>query len=229
MKNLIIAIALGVLCITAGAQNNESRNKAASDSKDKTTKKEVAKDNGAQKSGNAKTFIDRYYMIRDSYKDMPAEVYGAFAASDYDMEKFMERYNSLKDGYPELARYAANYAGSKKDAKEFETRFFEVKEAAAELAPVRGEYAASKNDLKEFQTRYHEIKAAYPNMDQKVYGAYACSNHKLDKFMERYNAIKASYADADKAFEHYAAADKDLTKGTASENKPKAKNNKKQG
>src|SRR5687767_634048 len=116
MKKLFVTLTICALCFGLDGQNKDK--KSSEDKKKSETKKDDKK-MGILNNDKPKNFIDRYYMMRDSYKDMP-DAYGPFAASDYDMEKFIERYHSMKDGYPTLTTYAAQFAASKNDAKEFE-------------------------------------------------------------------------------------------------------------
>src|SRR5687767_8372228 len=120
MKNISLTISAFLLCAALQAQtktnkpetvsSNKEENKSTSKKADTKSASKKDDNKSASTKGNDKHFIDRYYMIKDSYKDM-TDAYGPFAASEYDMDEFMKRYYSLKDGYPALAKFAANYAG----------------------------------------------------------------------------------------------------------------------
>ncbi|HYC29529.1 MAG TPA: hypothetical protein VEB42_11940, partial [Chitinophagaceae bacterium] len=77
------------------------------------------------------TFMERYYLIKDSYKDLE-DAYGPFAACDYTLEEYMKRYYAFRDAYRALPRYQAQYAASGQTLADFEKKYYEVKKVYPE-------------------------------------------------------------------------------------------------
>src|ERR1051325_627851 len=74
-------------------------------------------------SDSSLTFIERYYKIRDSFKDLP-DAYGPYASSNYSVDEFMKRYNAFKDSYPSLSKYSGVFAGGKNSLTDFERKYY---------------------------------------------------------------------------------------------------------
>src|SRR5256885_1436277 len=112
MKKII----LFAMAFSLSAYFGFAQNKKASGSSTQSTAS-VAKPEASENT-DADNFMNRYYKIRDSYKNLP-ELYGKFSSSSYDMDEFMKRYYAFKGSYGTMPELAPYYAGSKNDMTEF--------------------------------------------------------------------------------------------------------------
>jgi hypothetical protein len=201
-KNILVsALCLGLVGGTfAQTTNNPNTNTNTDKPNDKVNTNVNAPDKDSKTENTA--FMDRFYKIKDSYKDLP-DTWGKFAASSYTMEEYMKRYFAYKDTHPTLSQYAADYAGSEYNMEEFTGRCEEIKKAYPDMAAVYGDYASSKWNIKDFITRYYQVKASYPKL-KEYFGAYAASNQNTDEFAKRYFAIKDAYPKNEKYYGDYA-------------------------
>jgi hypothetical protein len=173
------------------------------------SEKAIAKPGGGEGGNSAENkstgvFIDRYFAIKDTKKDMK-DYFSFFAASSYPIEVFLGRFDEIKTAYPEMKKYFGSYAGSEYNLEDYLKRFNEIKAAYPKQEELYGYYAGSKWPLEKFVERYYQIKDSYAKLDNKVYGAYAGGYNNLEQFMERYHGIKASFPKYNDCHAIYAA------------------------
>src|SRR5688572_16816918 len=104
---------------------------------------EVVTSTQVETTGDDRSFIERYYEIKETYPKMK-DAFGKYAASTQTLVKFIERYNQIKDSYADMKEVYAHYAGSTHELADFAKRYYQIKDTYPDLDKIWGDFAASK-------------------------------------------------------------------------------------